>query len=110
VGSFSLAFSVKEWEPPDPLFQGRKRLSYNGLIVVEEAASQRHQSHREDRQDGDHTHYKTPFTQNYGCQKSTFRAPGGGEIATASRKATQSNRGPARLGFAFGGELLDVVV
>jgi hypothetical protein len=37
------------------LFQRRKRLGHNGLIVVEEAASQRHQSHREDRQDGDHT-------------------------------------------------------
>jgi len=44
-----------------PLFQGRKWLSYNGLIVMEEAASQWNQSHREDRQDGDHTHYKTPL-------------------------------------------------
>jgi hypothetical protein len=31
-------------------------MSYNGLIVMEEAASQRHYSHREDRQHGDHTH------------------------------------------------------
>jgi hypothetical protein len=46
---------------PPGLFQGRKWLSYNGLIVMEEAASQWNQSHREDRQDGDHTHYKTPL-------------------------------------------------
>jgi hypothetical protein len=48
------------WEAPGQLFQGRKLMSYNGLIVMEEAASQRHQSHREDRQHGDHTHYKIP--------------------------------------------------
>jgi hypothetical protein len=45
------------------LFQRRKRLSDNSLIVMEEAASQRHQSHRDDRQDGDHTHYMSPATQ-----------------------------------------------
>jgi ABC-type Zn2+ transport system substrate-binding protein/surface adhesin len=33
--------------------------------MMEEAASQRHQAHREDRQDGDHTHTGAPNTQNY---------------------------------------------
>src|SRR5262249_61351857 len=46
------------------LFEGRKRLGDNGLIVVEEAASERRQSHRENRQDGDHTHYTAPATQD----------------------------------------------
>jgi len=45
------------------LFQRRKRLSDNSLIEMEEAASQRHQSHREDRQDGNHTHYMFLATQ-----------------------------------------------
>ena len=61
---------------------------------MEKAASQR-QSHREDRQHGDHTHYKTPATQNYARLRSTFPAPIGGEIATAKddfRDATQSTR------------------
>src|SRR4029079_10637074 len=53
-------FQYVSWSLPTSLFQGRKRLSYNCLIVVEEAASQRHRSHGEDRQNGDHTHYKTP--------------------------------------------------
>jgi hypothetical protein len=45
---------------PAQLFQRRKRLSNNSLIVVEEAASQWHPRHGEDRQDGDRTHYKNP--------------------------------------------------
>ena len=50
----------------------RKRLGDNGLIVMEEAASEWSQHHREDRQDGDHTHYKTLATQNYDRIRSTF--------------------------------------
>ena len=48
------------------LFQRRKRLGNDGLIVMEEAAPERHQSQQEERQRGDHTHYTPPDTQNYG--------------------------------------------
>jgi hypothetical protein len=65
------------------LFEGRKRLGDNGLIVMEEAASERRQSHREDRQDGDHTHYTAPLRKTLVAQRTTFRAAIGGEIATA---------------------------
>jgi hypothetical protein len=49
-------------------------MSYNGLIVMEEAASQRHQSHREDRQHGDRTHYKTPRYAKLCVPKKHFSA------------------------------------
>jgi hypothetical protein len=69
MGSSSFSFFRQRVEAYRRLFQGRKRLSYNGLIVVEEAASKWHQSHREDRQDGDHTHYKPPLRKTTPAKK-----------------------------------------
>ena len=91
----SRIFQPMNGSSPARLFQGRKWLSYNGLIVVEKAASQWNQSHREDRQDGDHTHYKTPATQNYARLRSTFPVPIGDEITTV-KKMTSGTK--ARLG------------
>src|SRR5262249_8290798 len=72
-------------------FQRRKWLGDDGLIVMEKAASQR-QSHREDRQHGDRTHYKTPATQNYTHLRSTSPASIGGEIATTNEWPTLTSR------------------
>jgi hypothetical protein len=52
------------------LFEGRERLGYDSLIVMEEAASQQRR-HREDRQDGDHTHYhKSLYARQLRDQRS----------------------------------------
>ena len=52
---------------------------------------------------------KPPLRKTTAAKQARFRHL---EVAKLQqpRKATQSNRGPARLGFAFGSELLDVVV
>jgi hypothetical protein len=45
-----------------PLLQGRKSFANDGLVVMEEAGSQRHAG-RKSHQEGDDTHYQPPATQ-----------------------------------------------
>ena len=69
-------------------------MSYNGLIVMEEAASQRHQSHREDRQDGDRTHYKTPRYAKL-CLAKKKHVPGPDWLAKLQQQKNDFGKFPA---------------
>ena len=54
--------AIENPEMASPLyFKGGSGWASAAWFVMEEAASERQQSHREDRQDGDHTHYKLPL-------------------------------------------------
>jgi hypothetical protein len=75
--------SANEWKASAWLFQGRKQLSYNGLIVMEEAAPRGTKATERTANMAIVRITRPPTTQNYICLKSTFSASIGGEIATA---------------------------
>ncbi len=63
------------------LFQRRKRLRDNGLIVMEKAAPKRHRR-QQDRQDGDHTHYRPPTQTPHAYKRATTKPHSGRELVT----------------------------